>query len=335
MRVLVTGATGFIGSHSVAALQARGHQVRVLARRPERVDDVLQRVGAGAVDVVAGDMTDRQAVAEALAGCDAVLHAAAEIGVSGATGPTGTVNVQGVECVVGGAVEAGLDPILYTSTIAVHLPTDDSVLTAHSPLAQPRSAYGRAKRDAEQLVQQWQQGGAPIATFVIGGVYGPVSPHLDGSFAALMGALRTFMVDTDGGLGVVDVRDLAAVLSAAVDPGRGPRRYLAGGRFLTWAEWAAALSEAVGREVATVPMTAAQMIELGRQLDRQRAQGDEVDVPLSEEAAVIMTAGVPTDDAPTLTDLGGSWRPTVETFRDAVAWLVAGGHLPPEPAVPG
>jgi hypothetical protein len=44
---------------------------------------------------------------------------------------------------------------------------------------------------------------------------------------------------------------------------------------------------------------------------------------------------VPTDDAPTLADLGGAWRPTADTFRDAVAWLVSEGHLPPQPALPG
>ena len=208
------------------------------------------------------------------------------------------------------------------------------MLTLETPLAEPLSAYGRAKRDAELLVREWQANGAPITSFVIGGVYGPHSPHLDGSFAALMGALQTFMVVTDGGLGVVDVRDISRLLAAAVEPGRGPRRYLAGGNYLTWAEWTAALSEAVGREVTAQEMTTEEMIDLGRQLDRMREEGP-VDIPLSEEAAVIMAAGVPTDDTAVLEDLGGSWRPTVETFRDAVAWLVAEGHLPSEPAVPG
>jgi hypothetical protein len=140
------------------------------------------------------------------------------------------------------------------------------------------------------------------------------------------------MAVTDGGMGVVDVRDLAELLAAAVEPGRGPRRYLAGGRFLTWADWVATLSEAVGREVASAPMTADEMVAMGRQLDELRTH-QEVDLPLSEEAAVIMTAGVPTDDTATLAELGGRWRPPVETFRDAVAWLVAEGHLPPEPAL--
>ena len=332
MRVLVTGGTGFIGSHAVVALRRRGHEVRVLARRPERVAPVLAPLGGPRVEVAAGDMTDADAVARALDGCEAVVHAAAEIGVAGGRGPAGTRNVDGVRHVVGQAAALGLDPILYTSTVAAHLPTDEPVITLDTPLAEPRSAYGRAKREAEELVRAWQAEGVPVTTFDIGGVYGPHSPSLGGSFAALLAALRTFMVVTDGGMGVVDVRDVAALLAAAVEPGRGPRRYLAGGRFLTWEAWVAALSEAVGREVATTRMAAAEMIELGRRLDEQRASG-EVDLPLSEEAAVIMSAGVPTDDAATLAELGVRWRPTVETFRDAVTWLVDQGHLPAEPAV--
>jgi len=337
VRVLVTGGTGFVGSHTVAALLGRGHEVRVLVRRPERLPGLLRALGidVDAVETAAGDMTDGRAVAAALSGCDAVVHAAAEIGVAGAAGPTGTANVEGVRQVVGRAVQLGLDPVIYTSTIAVHLPTDDPVITLDTPLAEPLSAYGRAKRDAELLVREWQAGQAPVTSFVIGGVYGPVSPHVDGSFAALKGALETFMVVTDGGLGVVDVRDLAQLLAAAVEAGRGPRRYVAGGRFLTWADWTATLSEAVGREVPAHPMTSDELVVLGRQLDRLRAGGDAVDLPLSEEAAVIMAAGVPTDDTATLAELDGSWRPTVDTFRDAVAWLVSEGHLAPQPALPG
>jgi dihydroflavonol-4-reductase len=332
MRVLVTGGTGFIGSHTVAALRRRGFEVRVLARRPERIGEVLAPLGAPSVEVVEGDMTDPDAVARAVDSCDAVIHTAAEIGVSGGRGPSGTANVDGVRQVMGAAVERGLDPIVYTSTVAAHLPTEEPVITRDTPLAEPHSAYGRAKRAAEELVRSYQAAGAPVTTFVIGGVYGPHPPSINGAYAGLLAALQGAMVVSDGGVGVVDVRDLAEALAAAVEPGRGARRYVAGGRFLTWEGWTLALAEAVGREVPMTRMTAEEMVALGRQLDERREQ-QEVDIPLSEEAAIIMTSCVPTDDEATLAELRVAWRPTVDTLRDCVAWLVDQGLLPPEPAI--
>ena len=335
MRVLITGATGFVGSHTAAAMVRAGHDVRVLARTPAKATAVLGGVGVDAerVDIREGDMTDAASVADALAGCDAVVHAAAEIAVAGATGPAGDANVQGVRNVVGQAIEAGVDPIVYTSTVAVYLPCATPVITVDSPLAEPMSSYGRGKRDAELLVREWQAAGAPITTLVLGSVYGPQSPHLDSSFAALRSALGALMAVTEGGMGIVDVRDLADILVTALQSGRGPRRYVVGGHFVTWEEWTTTLSAAIGREVPMQRMTVEEMIDMGRQLDEMRKVAP-VDLPLSEEAAVIMTAGVPTDDSAAIADLGASYRPTVETFRDAVAWLVAEGHVAPEPALP-
>jgi hypothetical protein len=134
------------------------------------------------------------------------------------------------------------------------------------------------------------------------------------------------MLVPPGGLGVVDVRDLATMLTRAVEPGRGPRRYLAGGQYVTWSQWTQALGDAAGVDVAHHEVTVAEMIDLGRQFDRQRAEG-KGSVPLSEEAAIIMTSGVPTDDEATLVDLGCRYRPLAETFRDTVGYLRAMGRL--------
>src|SRR6185436_15758339 len=76
MKVLVTGGTGFVGSHCVAALVARGHQVRMLARTPSKVAPILARLGSPQVEVVAGDVTRADDERVALSGCNGVLHAA-------------------------------------------------------------------------------------------------------------------------------------------------------------------------------------------------------------------------------------------------------------------
>jgi len=326
MKVLVTGGTGFVGSHAVAALLRHGHEVRVLARTPQRLPAVLEPLGVQA-EAVRGDVTDPGSVAAALDGCSGVLHTAAEIGVGGAGGQTSDVNVVGTRTVLSEALAAGADPIVYTSTITAYLPSQDDVVTPASALAEPLSAYASSKRDAELLVRVHQDRGDPITSVTLGGIYGPASPHLDGSFQAVLSALGSMMLVPPGGLGVVDVRDAAELLARSMEAGRGPRHYLAGGQYVTWAEWTELLGEAAGVDLHGHVVTAEDMIEMGRQFDRQRELGT-VDVPLSEEAAVIMTSGVPTDDSATLADLDLAYRPLLDTFRDTVAYLRAGGHLP-------
>jgi nucleoside-diphosphate-sugar epimerase len=327
VKVLVTGGTGFVGSHTVAALVGRGHEVKVLARNPRRLAPVLEPFGVTA-EAVGGDVTDPPSVAAALHGCDAVVHAAGEIGVAGGAGQTTDVNVAGTRNVLAQARLAGIDPVVYTSTITVYLPSRDAVVTPASALADPLSAYGASKRDAELLIRERQDNGDPVTSFTLGGVYGPTSPHLDGSFGAILGALGSMMLVPPGGLGVVDVRDAAELLARAVEPGRGPRHFLAGGQYVTWAEWTELLGDAAGVDLHGHVVTADEMVELGRQFDAQRARGAAVDVPLSEEAAIIMTSGVPTDDSATLAELNMAYRPLPETFGDTVAYLRAIGQLP-------
>ncbi len=331
MKVLVTGGTGFIGSHTVAALVRHGHQVRVLARRPERVGPVLEPHGVEA-ESVQGDVTDHRSVVAALDGCEAVVHAAAEIPLG--SDPTSNVNVVGSKTVIGEAVARGLDPIIYTSTVTVYLPTSEPIVTPSSELATPLSAYGASKQEVELFVRSLQAEGAPLTSFLLGGAYGPTSPHLQGSFHAVVSALDALMLTPPGGTGVVDVRDIADMLAKAVEPGRGPRRYLAGGQYLSWIEWTDLLGEAAGVEVLRQEVSVQQMVDLGRQLDEQRQKGEVVDIPLSEEVALIMTGYVPTDDSGTLEDLGVSYRPLIETLGDTVDYLRSIGRLPYPGAVP-
>lgn len=340
--VLVTGGTGLVGSHAVAALRAAGDDVRLLARTPSKVPRVLRPldVDPDAVTVVAGGMTDADAVGEAAAGCDAVVHAAAQRHPEPAGPGARDPNVEGVRTVVGTALDRGVERTVYTSSVAAYLPVAGDAVTPASDLGEPDTAYARSKRDAERLVRSWQADGAPITTLVLGGVYGPVSPHTGDSFAAVRAALESVMIVLEGGMGVIDVRDLAAAITAAARPTRrraagGPRVLMAGGRFVTWQQWVDVLSEAVGRPVPTVEMDAGRFLELARELDEQREAGHEPDAPLTEEAALTMLAGAPTDDRETHRELGVDWRPTVETFRDQVAWMIARGHLDPDlaPAV--
>jgi nucleoside-diphosphate-sugar epimerase len=326
VRVLVTGGTGFIGSHAAAAFAAAGHDVHLLARTPEKARRLMAERGIEIDGVHPGDMTDVPAVRQALEGCDAVLHAAASVGVATGDMSGSSVNVEGTKVVVGEAVAAGCDPVLYTSSIAVLYPPSEPVLTAESPLAEPVSEYGRSKVEAERFVRHLQASSAPVVSFLISGVYGPDQPQLDSAMTSIVAATSQAMVVTQGGVGIIDVRDLARLFVAALEPGRGPRRYLAGGRFVTWAEWTELMSEVAGRAVRRVRVPGRLMMGLGRTLDAAK-RIRQFDYPLTYEAALYMTSAVPHDDTATREELGVDYRPILETMTDSTRWLVEAGHL--------
>ena len=328
MRVLLTGGTGFVGSHAARALQAAGHQVRLLVRTPGKVATVLGDDVVDPSDVVAGDMTDPDAVARALEGCEACIHTAAVVGVSGGSGDL-TRNTVGAQVVLGQAVAAGCDPVVHTSTVGIFIPPHDPVITVTSPLADPRSAYGRSKLGAELYARGLADAGAPVVVLYPGGVTGPDQPVLDSNLEGIVESIaRGLPVCRDGGVTVIDVRDLADVFVALLEPGRGPRRYMAGGRFFDWDAYAGLLAGVSGHALRRFPISPRALRGMGAGLDLLRHIRP-IDWPVNRESTEFMTTMRPTDDTALHDDLGLTPRPTEETLADAMRWLVAAGHLDP------
>lgn len=331
MRVLVTGGTGFVGSYAAMAFEDAGHDVQLLVRDPAKADRVFAMHGRPAPPAVVGDMGDAESVRRAVEGCDAVLHAAAQVGVAEGDASAVDRNVEGTRTVVGAALEAGCDPVLYTSSVTVLLPPTTPSVHVDSPLAEPVGPYGRSKVEAERWVRGRQAEGAPIASFMLGGIVGPRQPSVDSAMKGIVAAATQVMVVPPGGVGVLDVRDVAAALLAALEPGRGPRRYLAGGPFLAWGAWTDTLSEVLGRRVQRVPSPAPMLTGLARGLDALKRIRP-FEYPLTYEAALAMVSGVPTDDSRLHDELGVTWRDPASTLRDAARWLLHEGVLQPRHA---
>lgn len=329
VRVLLTGGTGFVGSYAAPEVLAAGHDLRLLVRSAAKARHVLARRGVDVaeVELVEGDMVDAGSVATALEGCEAAIHAAAAVAVTGADNErVVSVNVDGTRNVVGQGVQRGLDPVIHLSTTAVFVPPPGPVITTDSPLAAPHNAYGRSKVEAERFVRDLQDQGAPVTVVYPGGVLGPDQPTLDAAVEGVAGALEKAWPMTGGGVTIIDVRDLARIISAAVDPGRGPRRFMAGGRYLSWPRFADLCDELTGTSCRRLVMPGPALIALGRVLDaakRVRA----FEYPLTADAAEFMAKMVPTEDGPTIDALGVEYRPTAETVEDTLRWLAAEGHL--------
>ncbi len=331
MRVVVTGGTGFVGSHTVAALQAAGHQVTLLARSVQRAQRMLEARGlaVGDVTIVPGDILDAGAVRAALSGCDAVVHAAAVVGIDGAKAAQArSTNERGARNVLGCAVDLGLDPVVYVSSIsALFHPGGPVLLTAQSPVAPATSPYAASKAACERYARTLQAQGAPVVCVYPGGILGPDDPS--GS-EAMRGAIiwrRLTMVRLDSGYLLVDVRDIADVIAATLHPGQGPRRYLAGHHYVAWPELCDLVAEVTGRPVHRLPMTGPVLRALGRGGDVVR-KVIPFSFPLSREAMETASLMVPMDDQRTIDELGIEFRPARETLRDAYRWLYDNGRIP-------
>lgn len=334
VKVLLTGATGFVGSFAVPALLDHGHEVVALVRSPEKAATTLARRGVdpSRVDIRSGDILDLASIEAAVAGCDAAIHAAAAIGVtSGGSVSVVEQNVGGTANVVGAALAAGCDPVVPISSVAIFVPPDGPVITTESRLASPRNEYGRSKVEAERALRARQDAGDPITIVYPGGVLGPDQPTLDATLEGIAGARTGGWPSTPGGVCLIDVRDLAEVLANSLVPGLGPRRLLAGGHFLTWYELGDLTDEILGVRARRVPFPKPVLYGIASLLDLVRKVRP-VAYPLTRDAAEIMVTMVRTDDAPSLASVGVALRPVEETLTDALRWLAAEGHLSPKHA---
>ena len=166
MRALVTGATGFLGSHIAERLVARGDEVRALVRSSSDTA-FLQKLG---VELVTGDVTDPQSLAPAMAGMEVVYHAAARVADWGPWRDFERVTVDGTRNVLNATIQAGVPRLLHVSTDGVYaLSAFEGVVTEDSPLEKHfgwLDYYRRSKLAAERLARRYAEEGKLAVTIV-------------------------------------------------------------------------------------------------------------------------------------------------------------------------
>jgi len=335
-RVLVTGATGFVGAHTTRALLEAGHPVTVLVRDPARLPLTLGTLGVSRTDVelVVGDMGDAAAVGRAMVGVSAVVHSAAVVSLEKArAAEVLAANPAGTATVIDAAVERSLDPIIYVSSTASLWQRGLPSLHTELPPAHLESAYGKSKSLAEAYVRERQAKGAPIVVTYPASVMGPPAGQAAGEVSS---ALAThfdmgWLPLPHASWSVIDARDLAAVHLAALEPGRGPRRYLCGGTYMTMAELAVIYRDLTGRRFPAVWSSAAGLRGLGRMVDRI-SRVVPIETIFTGEAMDMFTGWVPTEDQPTHDRLGVVWRDPHDTLEAAIRGLVDSGRITPAQA---
>jgi dihydroflavonol-4-reductase len=322
VRVLVTGATGFIGFHAAKRLRTDGHAVRALVRNKEKAARVLGPLGIGADDWIEGDMGDGDAVARALEGCSSVIHAAANVSVSNDLADLSS-NLRGTETVIGRACELGLYSIFLSSVTAIFDPKRPT--TDDSPLVESRTQYGRSKAECDQWVRTRQAAGAPISIVYPAGVVGPDDPGFSESVKAYRSFLRGTL-KSGGGNQLVDVRDLALLLTRMLeDETRG--RIVAAGHFLDWDAFTALLEKVTGARISRISAPGWLLRGAARSLDViGRITGKSM--PLNGDAIEIATRFSKMSDSARVAELGVAWRAPQETLADLFRWYLEVGRLP-------
>ena len=231
-KTLLTGATGFIGSHVARALLERGDDLRVAVRgdRNRQLDLDAEQVRC--------DVLDRRAVRRAMKGVSRVFHAAGVTSVRPEDAEQMfEVNVRGTRTVLGEALRAGVERAVYTSSAAALGPAppggaaDETQLFTAGHLGIP---YVNSVHEAEAEALRLAAKGLPLVCVNPTGVFGPGDTHVTSTRLVRSFLLGRVPAYADGGINVVDVRDVAVGhLQADADGGVG-ERYILGGRNFTF-----------------------------------------------------------------------------------------------------
>ena len=251
MKVFVTGGTGFIGGHVVRLLRERGDEVRALVRSREKGGE-LESLGA---ELIEGDLSATEAIRAACEDCDAAVHGAAvyKVGIpKGDRDAMHDANVRGTERVLDAAWQAGVDRIVYVSTINVFGNTRGEVVdeTYERPPGGWLSVYDETKWLAHQAAKERIEKGAPIVIVQPGGVYGPGDHSEVGNMIEQTRSGKLKAIPFAGmGLNLIHVDDAAKGILLALDNGEVGESYVLGGQIATMRD----LVEAVARVEGNTP----------------------------------------------------------------------------------
>ncbi len=247
MKALVTGATGFVGAAVARAVAAAGADVRVLVRG----DSDLGNLDGLKVEQARGDLRDRESLRRALAGCRQLYHVAAHYALW-AKNPSifYDINVTGTRTLLEVAREAGLERIVYTSTIgAIGLPEGGGLGTEQTPvsLAQMAGDYKRSKYLAEQEVMKLAKAGLPVVIVNPSAPVGErdIKPTPTGQMIVdfMKGRMPAYI---ETGMNLIDVDDVAIGHVRAMEKGRVGERYILGNKNLMLREIFELLSRLTG-----------------------------------------------------------------------------------------
>lgn len=322
---LVTGGTGFLGSHVARALIQTGHTARVL-RRPHSPLALVQDLP---VEHAIGDIMDTASLDQAMQGCEWVFHVAA---VSDYWRSNRTklyiVNVNGTVNILEAARKAGIRRVILTSSGAAvgmqpdHRPADECVPFNLPP---SRFPYGHSKFLAELEAWRAVQRGQDVVAVNPSVVFGPGDLNqISGSMVVEM-AQGKVPIYPAGGVTVIDVHDVARAHLAAAERGRTGERYLLGTQSLSYQEIFSLIAEIVGAPIPKIPIPAQAAPILAYTIGLLRRLG--VELPVDADQVRLSARTVYFDCRKAWQELGRPQIDLRQSLQDTYRWYLEHGVI--------
>jgi dihydroflavonol-4-reductase len=321
MRALLTGGTGFVGSAVARTLLRDGWDVRALVRPNS---DRRNLVGLE-LETVEGDLSDVSSLERAAGGCAALFHVAADYRL-GARRPQELyeTNVLGTRKVLSASRNAGIERVVYTSSVAtIGLPADGSPGHEATPVALEDMIghYKRSKFMAEQVVRDAARAGSSVVIVNPSTPVGPrdVKPTPTGQMVrdAACGRMPAYV---DTGLNIVHVDDVAAGHLLALERGRDGESYILGGEDLTLRAILIEIARLVGGKAPRVRLPAAALLPVAFTAEAlARLSGGSTRITVEGVRLARKRMFFSSDKA--VRELGYRYRPASEALADAVRWL--------------
>ncbi|HET6206672.1 MAG TPA: hopanoid-associated sugar epimerase [Terracidiphilus sp.] len=333
MRIFLTGATGFVGHHVARALAGQGADLRMLVRKTSNLANLEGISGETHV----GDLGAPESIQNGLAGCDAVMHVAADYRLW-IRDPQAMyrANVDGTRELLRMTREAGVKRFVYTSSVAtMHFREDGLVINEDTPVSIDDMVghYKRSKFLAEQEAIAAAKGGQQVIILNPTTPIGPNDAKPTPTGRIFVDFLnRKFPAYMDTGLNLVDVAEVARTHVTALTTGTSGRRYILGGENLTLKQILDKMSAITGIPSPTVkiPFFVAAAYAFFEESITGRIRGREPRATLEEVR--MGRKKMFASSAHAQQELGFRILPVYPAMRAAIEWFRAHGYAPPADA---
>lgn len=320
-RVLVTGATGFIGGAVARAAIGRGWQVRAMRRDITRTGAVADLTAIDRFSWCTGNLDDVASLRTAMQGCSVVFHAAAHYPVS-SRDKQGQIDLarRQMENVLDAFRQSGAEKLVYTSSLSTIGPPAEAGRLANESDVYRLGSVSVCYFDVKIVMEELALGsGLPVVALCPSAVFGPgdVKPT---SGLLLINVARGLMpVYVRGNHNAVDVRDVARSHVAAAESGRIGERYILCGDNLSFRNMLTIAADVAGRRPPWLPVHPAVVRRLGKLAGTIGVLGGDV--------LEAIEYWQPLDGSKAQHELGHVWRPFSDTARDTLLWFRENGYL--------